>query len=110
MKSLPLIWHLLHNVKSTVKILLVFVAFLEKLNFWLKSGVCEQNSGQIFSQNFAQKYGQNSGQNFGQNSGQNSRQNYGHIAIFYLPEMTWSLWSRSSSMFWHALILGPNVL
>ena len=27
------IWHLLHNVKSTVKILSNFVAFLEKINF-----------------------------------------------------------------------------
>ena len=33
MKSSPLIWHLLHNVKSTVKILLIFVAFLENTNF-----------------------------------------------------------------------------
>ena len=32
-KSSPLIWHLLHNVKSTVKILSIFVAFLENMNF-----------------------------------------------------------------------------
>ena len=32
-KSSPSIWHLLHNVKSTVKILSIFVAFLENLNF-----------------------------------------------------------------------------
>ena len=31
MQSSPLIWHLLHNIKS--KILLVFVAFLENMNF-----------------------------------------------------------------------------
>ena len=33
MKSSPLIWHLLYNVKSTVKILSIFVAFLENMNF-----------------------------------------------------------------------------
>ena len=33
MKSLPLIWHLIHNVKSTVKISSIFVAFLENMNF-----------------------------------------------------------------------------
>ena len=33
MKSLPSIWHLLHNVKSTVKISSIFVAFLENMNF-----------------------------------------------------------------------------
>ena len=33
MKSSPLIWHLLHNVKLTVKILSIFVAFLENINF-----------------------------------------------------------------------------
>ena len=27
------IWHLLHNVKSTVKISSIFVAFLEHMNF-----------------------------------------------------------------------------
>ena len=27
------IWHLLHNVKSTVKISSIFVAFLENVNF-----------------------------------------------------------------------------
>ena len=32
-KSSPLIWHLLHNVKLTVKILSNFVAFLENINF-----------------------------------------------------------------------------
>ena len=30
MKSSPSIWHLLHNVKSTVKISSIFVAFLEE--------------------------------------------------------------------------------
>ena len=33
MKSSPPIWHLLHNVKSTVKISSLFVAFLENMNF-----------------------------------------------------------------------------
>ena len=33
MKSSPSIWHLLHNVKSTVKISSNFVAFLENINF-----------------------------------------------------------------------------
>ena len=33
MKSSPLIWHLLHNVKSLVKILPIFVAFLAYMNF-----------------------------------------------------------------------------
>ena len=33
MKSSPSIWHLLHNVKSMVKILSIFVAFLENMNF-----------------------------------------------------------------------------
>ena len=33
MKSSPSIWHLLHNVKSTVKISSIFVAFLENMNF-----------------------------------------------------------------------------
>ena len=33
MNSSLLICHLLHNVKSTVKILLIFVAFLENMNF-----------------------------------------------------------------------------
>ena len=32
-KSWPKIWHLLHNVKSTVKISSIFVAFLENMNF-----------------------------------------------------------------------------
>ena len=32
-KSSPSIWNLLHNVKSTVKILSIFVAFLENMNF-----------------------------------------------------------------------------
>ena len=32
-KSSPTIWHLLHNVKSTVKISAIFVAFLENTNF-----------------------------------------------------------------------------
>ena len=33
MKSSPSICHLLHNVKLTVKILSIFVAFLENKNF-----------------------------------------------------------------------------
>ena len=33
MKSSPSIWRLLHNVKSTVKITSIFVAFLENMNF-----------------------------------------------------------------------------
>ena len=32
-KSSPLIWHLLHNVKSMVKISSIFVAFSENMNF-----------------------------------------------------------------------------
>ena len=33
MKSSSSIWHLLHGVKSTVKISLIFVAFSENMNF-----------------------------------------------------------------------------
>ena len=33
MKSSPTIWHLLHNVKSTVKISSICVAFLKNMNF-----------------------------------------------------------------------------
>ena len=33
MKSSPSIWHLLHNVKLTLKILSIFAAFLENMNF-----------------------------------------------------------------------------
>ena len=33
MKSSPSIWHYVVNVKSTVKILSIFVAFLENMNF-----------------------------------------------------------------------------
>ena len=33
MKSLPSIWRYVVNVKSTVKILSIFVAFLENINF-----------------------------------------------------------------------------
>ena len=33
MKSSPSIWHLLHNVKSKVKIFSNFVAFLQNINF-----------------------------------------------------------------------------
>ena len=36
-KSSPWIWHLLHNVKLTVKISSIFVAFLENMNFNLTS-------------------------------------------------------------------------
>ena len=32
-KSSPLVWHLVHNIKSTVRILSNFVAFLENINF-----------------------------------------------------------------------------
>ena len=35
-KSSPSIWHLLHTVKSTVKISSIIVAFLENTNFTLK--------------------------------------------------------------------------
>ena len=35
MKSSPSIWHLLHSVKSKVKISSIFVVFLENLNFTL---------------------------------------------------------------------------
>ena len=38
MKSTPSNWHLLHNVKLTVKILSIFVAFLENMNFMNKQG------------------------------------------------------------------------
>ena len=33
MKSSPSIWHYVVDVKSTVKISLIFVAFLENINF-----------------------------------------------------------------------------
>ena len=33
MKSSPLVWHYVVNVKSTVKISAIFVAFLENMNF-----------------------------------------------------------------------------
>ena len=36
-KSSPSIWHMLHKVKSTMKILSNFVAFLENINFTGKS-------------------------------------------------------------------------
>ena len=39
MKSSPSIWHLLHNVKSTVKILLILAAFLENMNFTWNSNI-----------------------------------------------------------------------
>ena len=35
MKSSVSIWHLLHSVKSTVKISSIFVAFLENMNYEL---------------------------------------------------------------------------
>ena len=48
-KPSPSIWHLLHIVKSTVKISLIFVAFLENMNFKEpfqgKFGVKEQFKG-----------------------------------------------------------------
>ena len=37
MKSSPLIWHLLNNVKSTVKSSSILVAFLEKMNFKVRT-------------------------------------------------------------------------
>ena len=37
-KSSPSIWHLLHNVKSLVKIFSIFVAFLENINFTMGLG------------------------------------------------------------------------
>ena len=33
MKSSPSIWHLIHNVKSKVKIWSIFVAYLENIDF-----------------------------------------------------------------------------
>ena len=39
MKSSPLIWRYVVNVKSTVKILSIFVAFLENMNFILGTKV-----------------------------------------------------------------------
>ena len=36
MKSSQSIWHLLHNVKKTMKIFPIFVAFLENINYNLK--------------------------------------------------------------------------
>ena len=39
MKSSPSIWHLLHNVKSKVKISLIFMAFLENMNLNLDNQV-----------------------------------------------------------------------
>ena len=46
MKSSPSIWHLLHSVKSTVKISSIFVAFLENMNFkyWFLKSAMEENS------------------------------------------------------------------
>ena len=38
-KSSPKIWHLLHNVKSTVKISSIFAAFLENMNFIRKTDI-----------------------------------------------------------------------
>ena len=37
MKSSPSIWHLHHNVKSTVKMLSKFVAILENINFTIQT-------------------------------------------------------------------------
>ena len=39
MKSSPSIWHYVVIVKSTVKILSIFVAFLENMNFQKKKSV-----------------------------------------------------------------------
>ena len=44
MKSSPSLWHFLHNVKSTVKILSIFVAFSEKRNFASNLGFKNQRS------------------------------------------------------------------
>ena len=40
-KSSTSIWHLLHNVKSMVKISSIFVAFLENMNFKHKDGILD---------------------------------------------------------------------
>ena len=42
-KSSPSIWHLLHNVKSRVKILSIFVAFLENMNFTMQKEAFGKN-------------------------------------------------------------------
>ena len=51
MKSSTSIWHLLHNVKSTVKISSIFVVFSENMNFKvelkIKMSSNESNSDQI---------------------------------------------------------------
>ena len=41
-KSSTSVWHLLHNVKLTVKILSIFVAFLENLNFKSYAGATKE--------------------------------------------------------------------
>ena len=57
MKSSLSIWHLLHNVKSAVKISSIFVAFLDNMNFtkplWLVNIFVQ---GQNLCQTVAQKY------------------------------------------------------
>ena len=47
MKSSPSIWRYVVNVKSAVKILSIFVAFLENMNF--KNKAILQNGKSIFS-------------------------------------------------------------
>ena len=47
-KSSPSIWHLLHNVKSTVKISSIFAAFLENMNF--------TNNRQNFNGKYTNRY------------------------------------------------------
>ena len=42
-KSSPLIWHLLHNVKLTVKISSIIVAFLKDMNFDISGCIFRQN-------------------------------------------------------------------
>ena len=46
-KSSPSIWQLLHNAKLTVKILSIFVAFLENTNFISLSSSSNQYESQI---------------------------------------------------------------
>ena len=42
MKSSPSIWRLLHTVKLTVKIVSIYVTFLEKMNFKEKLLQCKK--------------------------------------------------------------------
>ena len=49
MKSSPSIWHYVVNVKSTVKISSVFVAFLENMNFNSREDWFIKNSTKVIS-------------------------------------------------------------